>query len=145
MEDKEDCFHLGVKALIQNGEGKLLLLRLDPKKIKDPRGEWDIPGGRIHRDESMEDALRREVYEETGLDSILQIIPFKMSLSPLRLPTRSGHVGLVLATYLCSCIDTNRIQLSDEHIDFDWVDPKRAAELLKTNFPVELIEALLNF
>ena|SRR5579871_305081 len=144
MEEKEDCFHLGVKALIQNGKGKFLLLQLDPKKIKDPKGEWDIPGGRIHRGESLESALRREVYEETGLDSILQIIPFKMSLSPIRLPTRSGFMGLIVATYLCTCKEVSPIQLSEEHIGFDWFGPKKAAELLKTNFAGELIEALLN-
>ena len=30
-------------------------------------GHWDLPGGRLGPDESIDEALRREVYEETGV------------------------------------------------------------------------------
>ena len=31
----EDCFHLGIKAIIRNGEGKILLLKVNPKQLKE--------------------------------------------------------------------------------------------------------------
>jgi nucleoside triphosphatase len=51
-----------VAALIFNSEGKLLLVKSHKWK-----GKYVIPGGRIEVGERMEDALRREIREETGL------------------------------------------------------------------------------
>lgn len=52
----EDVFHLGVKAIIQNTDGKILLLKVNLKKLKAFNGEayWDIPGGRIKQGDSVE-------------------------------------------------------------------------------------------
>lgn len=67
----EDTFHLGVKALIQNNGNQLLVLRKKPKRPQDAgRVVWDLPGGRIHRGESLEMGLEREVFEEIGLKNI---------------------------------------------------------------------------
>jgi ADP-ribose pyrophosphatase YjhB (NUDIX family) len=58
---------IGVKAFIKNTKGEyLLLLRAKPY---DPSGlcKWDIPGGRINVEESLIEALAREIKEETGL------------------------------------------------------------------------------
>ena len=42
------------------------------------RDKYQIPGGKIELGESIEDALRREVREETGLDSMtLSFFAFK--------------------------------------------------------------------
>lgn len=54
---------VGVGACIVR-DGKLLLLR----RLRHPEaGHWSIPGGKIDFLEPIEDALRREVAEETGL------------------------------------------------------------------------------
>lgn len=141
MDSKEDCFHLGVKALIHDRDGRLLLLKLNPEKVK---GEdyWDIPGGRIQKNESLEDALKREVYEETGLQNITRMTPFTMALSSIRIPVQKGDVGLIFATFLCDVSGDCPIQLSNEHIQFGWFEAGRAAELLAVNYPSQLTEKL---
>ncbi|HYE22051.1 MAG TPA: NUDIX hydrolase [Verrucomicrobiae bacterium] len=52
-------FQVAVKALHYK-EGKLLL-------IKDDKGDWDLPGGRIGYGESLQQALQRECFEEIGV------------------------------------------------------------------------------
>jgi 8-oxo-dGTP diphosphatase len=58
-----------VGAVVHDDSGRLLLIQRD----HDPHGGlWSLPGGRIEPGESAEQALVREVREETGLDVVPQ-------------------------------------------------------------------------
>lgn len=52
-----------IGALIFNPDGKLFLLKSHKWKDK-----YTIPGGHVELGETIEDALKREIKEETGLD-----------------------------------------------------------------------------
>ena len=54
---------VGVGAIILR-EGKILL---EQRGNEPARGQWTIPGGVVEVGESLEDAVRRETKEETGL------------------------------------------------------------------------------
>ena len=143
MTHKEDCFHLGAKALIHNNEGLVLLLQKNSKPQKHNEQPWDLPGGRIQKNESLEEALKREIHEETGLQNITCINPFTIVLSHIRIPLQEGDVGLIFAVYLCNLADDNQtIYLSDEHLRYDWVNPAEAAKLLAPGYPIELREKI---
>lgn len=142
MDIAEDIFHLGVKALIHNDEGELLLLKRNPIRCGGQLDCWDIPGGRIQKKESLEEALKREVQEETGLQNMTQITPLLMTLSDRRISIQNGDVGLIFTVYLCSS-DSFSICLSEEHIDFGWFKPAKAAELLAINHPKDLVDRLI--
>lgn len=60
-------YMLYVLALIQNDDGKFLVTQRAMDK-KWAAGQWEIPGGGSMAGETSLDALKREVYEETGLD-----------------------------------------------------------------------------
>lgn len=56
---------VGAAAVVENRFGEILL----GVRNKDPqRGKWVFPGGGIKPFESYNDAIRREVLEETGLE-----------------------------------------------------------------------------
>ena len=55
---------ISIDAVIVKGEKILLIQRgVEPNK-----GYWGTPGGYVDWDESSEDAVKREVQEETGLE-----------------------------------------------------------------------------
>ena len=59
---------LGVAAVIWNDRQEVLLIR----RTKEPRkGQWSLPGGKVEFGEGLEDAVHREVREETGLEIAL--------------------------------------------------------------------------
>ncbi len=141
----EDNFHLGIKAIIRNDEGKILLLKTNPQTLKGFSGEpyWDIPGGRIHKNSSIEETLKREVEEETGITSIQSFKPFSMVLSNnVRIPVDNGTVGLILSSYLCDVGNVTNIKISEEHTEFGWFSLLEAEKLLTVKYPKEFVDKL---
>lgn len=98
----------------------------------------------FRKKKSIEEALKREIYEETGLQNILNIRPFIITLSNRRIPLEKEDVGLILATYLCDISGAVSICLTEEHVDFGWFELRKASELLRIGYPAELTEKLAN-
>lgn len=56
-----------VTCFILDGEGRVAVIR----KHFHPPGVWRAPSGGVRRDEDLEEGIRREMREETGLDICL--------------------------------------------------------------------------
>jgi len=140
----EDNFHLGIKALIRNANGQILLLKVNPKNLKGYVGQpyWDIPGGRIQFGSNVEETLIREVEEETGITDLIIIKPFLMILSNVRIPQGEKTVGLILSSYLCESSQLENIRLSEEHTEYNWFSPIQASVLLKVKYSPDFIEKI---
>lgn len=72
-------FMVGVSGVICNEQGQILLLR---HRFWRP-GSWGLPSGYANRNEKLEETLRREVREETGLD--IEVARYLRMVSGFRL------------------------------------------------------------
>ena len=64
MAGEQNVVRVGSAALIENPEGKLLIGRRGVW----PEGMWVFPGGGVNFGETTEQAVVREIREETGLE-----------------------------------------------------------------------------
>jgi 8-oxo-dGTP diphosphatase len=102
---------VGVKVLLKNDEGKILLLKRAPSYRT--AGSWDIVGGRIDPGSGLMENLAREIQEETGL--VLTDEPKLIAAQDIMF---EKHV--VRLTYIGT---TNGEPVLDpeEHRDYKWV------------------------
>jgi mutator protein MutT len=99
---------VGVGAVVVR-DGKALLI----KRGQEPRkGEWSLPGGIVELGESLADALRREVREETGLETAIG--PHVETFDRIHRDAE-GRVRyhFVIVDYLCTSADGEPIAATD--------------------------------
>jgi len=97
-----------VEAIISK-DNSLLFLRRQNSPAK---GQWWFPGGRIRKGETFEEALYREVKEETGLQVI------KSELVNVYSRIFDGRHDISIA-YLCDC-KGDKIILNNEHSEYRY-------------------------
>jgi len=96
-------------------DGKALIV----KRGHEPRkGEWSLPGGRVELGETLIDAVRREIKEETGLD--VDVGPLLEVFDRVhRVETRVQY-HFVIVDYLCIC-SGGTLCAGDDADDVAWV------------------------
>jgi len=88
--------HLGVYCVIFSPENELALIH---KKRGPYTGLLDLPGGSIEYGEDVENALHREIYEETGLilDQVIlrNVISFNFKFEEEGDPANLFHLAII--------------------------------------------------
>lgn len=121
----EDHFQLGAKTFVVNKAGKILLLKCEGRKTY-----WDIPGGRIHKGETLENVALRELAEETGITTLGPLRYLGMMLTNIRFKNPIGlDCGLIYALYTAT-VDECVVELSSEHQSYAWVTKDEVIELI---------------
>ncbi len=110
-----------VGALIFNEKGEVLILQTHKWSNK-----WGIPGGKIKGNESSEDALRREILEETGLT--LDNIRFEIVQDCIEPPEFYRKAHFLLLNYTATTVSTT-VTLNDEAETYRWLSLDEAAKL----------------
>jgi 8-oxo-dGTP diphosphatase len=105
---------LGVGALIFEGDSILLVERgREPLK-----GLWSLPGGVVEAGEKLEEAIRREVLEETGL--IVQTLRvFEIFERIMRDEQGRPEYHYVLIDYVCS-VQGGLLAPADDVANAEW-------------------------
>lgn len=93
-----DVIGVGVGALIFNQEGKILLAQRGPL-ARNEAGLWEIPGGAVEYGETFEQALKREVKEELGIEIVIERL---LTVGDHLLPDEAQH--WVAPTYVCRLV-----------------------------------------
>ncbi len=102
-----------VSAIIFNPDNKILLCKSHKWSNK-----YVIPGGRIELGEKMEDALKREILEETGLEIYdIKLISLKEGIYHDSFHEKKHYIFI---DYICKT-DSYDVVLNDEAEEYVWV------------------------
>ncbi len=114
-------------GLVRNEKKEILLIFR--------RGKWDLPKGKLDKDEKMEECAVREVEEETGLKNIKLFSPFCVTYHTYHEGTKfilkeshwynmrvSGNQQLVPQT-------------EEDILDIKWVNPADLGNYMPDTFP----------
>jgi 8-oxo-dGTP pyrophosphatase MutT (NUDIX family) len=113
-------------------------------------GHWEFPKGHIEKGELEEETVRRELFEETGINDIKIIPGFKKYIKyffrqyPTKTKSGESHSAeasldrakrpwvFKLVTFFVAETKTKEIKISSEHVGFVWLPIKEA--IAKTTF-----------
>ena len=116
----KDTYFVAVKIFLEK-DGKFLVL-------KDNFGDWDLPGGRIKKDEfeaPLESIIARKMRQEVGEHLEYEIGKPLLFLRHERVEASEGNptVRIFAIGYPATWIK-GEVELSERHTEMLWADPK---------------------
>ena len=127
-------FLAGIAALVRKSSGEYLLLKRSPTRDVGA-GVWEPVTGRVNQGEGFEEALHREVAEETGLS--VRIDTF-IGLSHFFRGDPAPANELQGVIFGCSVVGKQEIHRSLEHSEYRWVTSRDAMTFLSDREPGEV-------
>lgn len=119
-------YGLTMRGIIKNDNDEILVLRRHPKSRTNPH-KWELPGGKVDPGEFFDDALIREIKEETSLDG--KIGDFCEAVQDDYVHKRTVQIIMYLKDL------KGEVKISDEHDDWMWAGLDKIKELeLSTAF-----------
>ncbi|MBT3984404.1 MAG: NUDIX domain-containing protein [Bacteriovoracaceae bacterium] len=128
LEDKAE-YRKNVAAIIIDKQKKILMGK---KKVE--AGEtpfWQLPQGGIEEGESAEEAITREITEETGMSSFSIIGETDESYRYIwneKFNPDSPYIGQEQIYFLIEAEDIAQLTETDDFDAYEWVDPSEAVD-----------------
>jgi 8-oxo-dGTP diphosphatase len=111
-------------AVVRRNDGRILVIQ---RGHAPSQGLWSIPGGRVEAGETLAEAARREVLEETGL-----AVEVAGLLGRVLLPS-GGDDQYDVSDFLASVVgDPDSAEAGDDAADVRWVT-QREFDALQTS------------
>jgi len=111
----------GAVVFVKSDEVLYLLLQYEA-------GHWDFVKGNVEPNESEKDTVLRELKEETGIVASQTIEGFREKI--IYYYRRQGSTVHKEVVFFIIEADTKKVNLSFEHVSFDWLNYERALEKL---------------
>ena len=127
-----------VGAIVFEGDRVLLV-----RRGKEPGlGLWSIPGGAVHLGERLEEAVRRELREETGLD----VRPVRIIHVVERILPEQGRIRYhyVIVDYLCT-VDSGILEAASDAQEARWFSQAELPGLGLSEETLRVIELARSF
>lgn len=132
--DKKDLIH--VAACYLEHKDKFLFLKRASNK---PAGlTWGVPAGKIEANEAPHEALVRELYEETEVKIPIEEVLLKRSLLVER-----EDMSFVYHIFYSKASSLPKVNLNDEHTDYQWATFDEAISLNLVPGAEELFKILI--
>ncbi|MGD7046255.1 NUDIX domain-containing protein [Jeotgalibacillus proteolyticus] len=116
MKKKRENVWLAVAGLVMNEQGEWLVVK---KKYGGLKGVWSLPAGFVEAGETVDQAVQREVLEETGVTAEVGEV----------IGLRSGVIGaeisdnMIIFSLFCSK-KIHQLQAQEEEItEVQWISP----------------------
>jgi bis(5'-nucleosidyl)-tetraphosphatase len=120
-----------------------LLLNYPAISHRAEKDYWDFPKGHIEKGENLEDTVKREVFEETGLKD-LKILPgFKETIKYFF--RFQGKNVLKFVTFLLAETTEKEVQISSEHRGYEWLTFEKALKRLTFENAKEILKKAHQF
>lgn len=116
-------------AIIVNEWGEILIGQRP--EGKDLAGLWEFPGGKLEKDETIEDCIKREIKEELSVD----VEVFRHLLDVKK---EYEHGCFMLCVYEAKIVDIQNL-CPNVHQDLKWV---KVDELRNYEYPVADIDII---
>jgi len=122
----EQPIMIGVGAVIEDGAGRILLVKHRPERGGFWQGKWICPGGELEPGETIEEGIKREVKEETQLeiDLVAPLHPFD------RIVKSNGKVSLhvIYIDYLAR-VTGGELEVGSDIGEAVWVEKERISQI----------------
>ena len=125
-----------VAAVVRDGHGRVLVMR------DAASGGWSLPAGGVEPGESPEQAVRREVAEETGLRVAESRLVGAVGGAGYRTTYPNGdRVEYTVCVYACAVEGGAPEAVDGEAAAFEWLAPEAVPARLDLPYPPELFAA----
>ncbi len=121
-----------VGAVIENEQHQILCALRSPDMTFP--NLWEFPGGKIEKDETPEESLRREIIEELSCT-----VEVEKKIEEVTHEYEAVIVNLL--TYKCRIIDGTPI--AEEHAELRWVPKNELSKLIWAPADIPTIDKLL--
>lgn len=106
---------INVVAAVIEHKGKILAVQRGPAKYPYISEKWEFPGGKVEGEESLEQAIIREIKEELDMD--IEVSSFLMTVE-------HSYPDFHLTMHSFRCVAPSTSLRLTVHLAFEWLEPK---------------------
>lgn len=126
MSEETPKHSVSVAAAVVREDGRVLAIQ------RRDNAHWEPPGGVLELDETIEDGLRREVREETGLE---------VDVDQLTGVYKNMELGVVALVFRCRPA-VGKPAPTREAVAVEWLELPQIGELMDEAYAIRVLDAV---